>query len=168
MYPLYRCKQGFAPGNRSAFTLIELLVVISIIAMIAAILFPVFAQIRENGRKTQCLSNARQMGLAVAMYSQDYDEAIVPWIIKTGMPRDTARRDRNTWVHLLQPYVKNGDPPRIDNLPPNGNVEPSGVWRCPSFNVTDIVNSTNSPDCYGPGTIDAGDFARQYYAHYGI
>jgi prepilin-type N-terminal cleavage/methylation domain-containing protein/prepilin-type processing-associated H-X9-DG protein len=154
--------------KRSGFTLIELLVVIALIAIIAAILFPVFAQAREAARRSQCLSNVKQMGAAILMYAQDYDETIVPWIVKTDLPRDTARRDRNTWVHLLQPYVKNGDPPRIDNLAPNANIPPVGMWRCPSFNVTDLVNSTNSPDCYGPGAIDPGDLARQYYAHYGI
>ena len=61
--------------SRNAFTLIELLVVIAIIAIIAAILFPVFATAREKARETACLSNLKQMGLAIAQYSQDYDES---------------------------------------------------------------------------------------------
>jgi len=60
--------------NRSGFTLIELLVVIAIIALLAAILFPVFAQAREKGRRASCTSNLRQIGLAIAMYRQDYDQ----------------------------------------------------------------------------------------------
>lgn len=154
--------------RRRAFTLIELLVVIAIIAIIAAILFPVFSQAREMARRTQCLSNTRQIGTAVTLYAHDYDETLVPWLQPTGLPRDTARHDRNTWVHLLQPYIKNGAPPRIDDLPVNANLNAPGVWFCPSFNLTNLVQNTNNPECYGPDTISLSDAARQYYAHYGI
>src|SRR5436309_10199488 len=61
-------------GRSASFTLIELLVVIAIIAILAAILFPVFAQARESARKTACLSNNKQLGMSVMMYTQDYDE----------------------------------------------------------------------------------------------
>jgi len=65
-------------SRKRGFTLIELLVVIAIIAILAAILFPVFAQAREKARAISCLSNCKQMGTAVLMYAQDYDESIVP------------------------------------------------------------------------------------------
>src|SRR5687768_4270631 len=64
----------FNQRRRPGFTLIELLVVIAIIAILAAILFPVFAQAREAARKTSCVSNLRQIGVGILMYSQDYDE----------------------------------------------------------------------------------------------
>src|SRR5687767_12986157 len=74
-----RCSKSFNTGKR-AFTLIELLVVIAIIAILAAILFPVFARARENARKTSCQSNLKQIGLAIAQYAQDYDERLPPYV----------------------------------------------------------------------------------------
>ncbi|MGC9318161.1 MAG: DUF1559 domain-containing protein [Armatimonadota bacterium] len=78
--------------TRKGFTLIELLVVIAIIAILAAILFPVFARAREKARQASCQSNMRQLGLAMQMYVQDYDERF------TG---------RIVWNQRIQPYVKN-------------------------------------------------------------
>ena len=71
---------------KHAFTLIELLVVIAIIAILAAILFPVFAQARESARQTTCLSNMRQIGLAVRMYTQDYDETLPIFYVYNTQP----------------------------------------------------------------------------------
>jgi prepilin-type N-terminal cleavage/methylation domain-containing protein/prepilin-type processing-associated H-X9-DG protein len=92
---------------RKGFTLIELLVVIAIIAILAAILFPVFARAREKARQTSCLSNMKQIGLAWHMYAQDYDERCCPaWISTTG-PDWGSWNDGANWPWLLQPYVKN-------------------------------------------------------------
>ena len=84
------------------FTLIELLVVIAIIAILAAILFPVFARAREQARKTACLSNLKQIGTALLMYCQDYDETLVPVAIGT-CPGPTAY----SWADLSYAYTKN-------------------------------------------------------------
>lgn len=91
------------------FTLIELLVVIAIIAILAAILFPVFARARENARRTSCLSNTKQLGLAMMQYVQDYDER---YPIGSYLDGETATYPDgavrvNNWVVRLYPYVKN-------------------------------------------------------------
>jgi hypothetical protein len=93
---------------------------------------------------------------------------MLPWIINTGLPKDSVRSDRNTWVHLIQPYVKNGDPPRIPDLPARAGQGPLGLFACPSFNPQTYLVSSNQPDC-NPGILASTDFPpRQYYAQYGI
>ncbi len=86
---------------KRGFTLIELLVVIAIIAILAAILFPVFARAREKARQASCLSNCKQMGLAILMYAQDYDETICPYV-DSGYNFSTM-----AWWVVIDPYIKN-------------------------------------------------------------
>ncbi|HIE51339.1 MAG TPA: DUF1559 domain-containing protein, partial [Armatimonadetes bacterium] len=90
--------------KRYGFTLIELLVVIAIIAILAAILFPVFAQAREKARTASCQSNLKQIGLAASMYSNDYDEKFVPMWTQSWFQGQSGRV---WWMGLLQPYIKN-------------------------------------------------------------
>ena len=90
--------------TKRAFTLIELLVVIAIIAILAAILFPVFAQAREKARQTSCLSNFKQGALSIAMYVQDYDETMVP--LQYGCCGYNPNLER-AWMNLTMPYIKN-------------------------------------------------------------
>jgi len=87
--------------RKSGFTLIELLVVIAIIAILAAILFPVFAKAREKARQTTCTSNEKQLGLAFAQYNQDYDENYPVGITTNGHPG-------SAWAGRIYPYVKSG------------------------------------------------------------
>jgi len=98
------------PLARRAFTLIELLVVIAIIAILAAILFPVFARAREAARQTACRSNNKQLTTALSMYVQDYDEAMPA--ISTA---SAAASEAYTVPFVLNGYIKNGQ-----------------LWRCPS------------------------------------
>ncbi len=107
--------------RRAGFTLIELLVVLAIIAILAAILFPVFAQARKKARSITCTSNLRQIGTAMQMYAQDYDEVLFPYRTRAvnpfaGQPRVSANAGgRSFFNQLLAPYIKN-----------------NGVWKCPS------------------------------------
>jgi prepilin-type N-terminal cleavage/methylation domain-containing protein/prepilin-type processing-associated H-X9-DG protein len=96
--------------RRSGFTLIELLVVIAIIAILAAILFPVFARAREKARQASCLSNQKQIGLGLMMYVQDYDE-------KT--PVQFNGWDQPLWRDVILPYIKNG---QVYQCPSDGNA----------------------------------------------
>ena len=94
-------KKADRPGRRHGFTLIELLVVIAIIAILAAILFPVFAKAREKARQASCLSNTRQFGVAILSYAQDYDETLPPAIGGASMA------SLYTVFDYCQPYMKN-------------------------------------------------------------
>jgi prepilin-type N-terminal cleavage/methylation domain-containing protein/prepilin-type processing-associated H-X9-DG protein len=101
---------------RHGFTLIELLVVIAIIAILAAILFPVFAQARAKARQTACLSNMKQIGTALMMYTQDYDEVLpgndtsvegITFDLGFMQPNTGAQYTRRNWARDTQPYIKN-------------------------------------------------------------
>jgi prepilin-type N-terminal cleavage/methylation domain-containing protein/prepilin-type processing-associated H-X9-DG protein len=148
-------------GNtRRAFTLIELLVVIAIIAILAAILFPVFAQARESARATSCLSNTKQIALGQLMYAQDYDEIIIPWEIVNRSIYPIDVQLMGVWTTLIQPYIKNEQ-----------------LQFCPSFSDANTAKAMEQDDCDGagssagwipPNTPPYGYKKNGYLAHYGI
>src|SRR2546421_3350600 len=135
--------------TKAGFTLIELLVVIAIIAILAAILFPVFARAREAARKTACLSNLKQISMGVGMYMQDYDETFPfvldwsgNWIGSANNGDDgkgpvvsnaTGQEPQFQLVTVVAPYVKNGN-----------------VWYCPSV----------GPDFVWEAQVKAGGWPR--------
>jgi prepilin-type N-terminal cleavage/methylation domain-containing protein/prepilin-type processing-associated H-X9-DG protein len=112
--------------RKTAFTLIELLVVIAVIAILAAFLFPVFAQVREKARQATCASNLKQIGAAVMMYAQDYEETFV----MANYP--LAGAGNVLWMGLLDPYVKSGVPLTAAAVVAS---QFKHVWYCPDFEM---------------------------------
>lgn len=121
-----------SPRFGRGFTLIELLVVIAIIAILAAILFPVFARAREAARATSCKSNLKQIGTAAMMYAQDYDEKVASAFIYYNQ---TAPSDLVWWPDLVRPYAKNEALYKC----PSQATAPCSNWRRPAGMVPNIV-----------------------------
>ena len=116
--------------QRRAFTLIELLVVIAIIAILAAILFPVFAQAREKARQATCTSNLKQLDLAALMYAQDYDETF-PGNLNNG------QADQSPWWLALPAYIQKGQTPTGNTYDAQNASNAGGVFVCPSASPTE-------------------------------
>jgi prepilin-type N-terminal cleavage/methylation domain-containing protein/prepilin-type processing-associated H-X9-DG protein len=132
----------FRSTHRRGFTLIELLVVIAIIAILAAILFPVFAQAREAARKTSCMNNCKQIAIGTMQYVQDYDETFPKgW---QGYPAAIY------WFTVIDPYIKS-----------SGVTTVSGIYKCPSW-----TTSTGASRAYG-WNIGCNDTAPAYANGFG-
>ncbi|MCU0317441.1 MAG: prepilin-type N-terminal cleavage/methylation domain-containing protein [Fimbriimonadaceae bacterium] len=124
-------------NKRNGFTLIELLVVIAIIAILAAILFPVFAQAKVAAKKTQSLSNMKQLGTALMIYTSDYDDQFNQLQYGDG-------DNQVSWHMMVHPYVKNGSTRRNTNSSIQQFYGTEGMWRSPSFPVAAVSNPANS------------------------
>ncbi len=135
-------------SGRLGFTLIELLVVVAIIALLAAILFPVFSRARENARRSSCQSNLKQIGLGIMQYTQDYDEIMVPaWVEGSstdgkgfGGTNALGVTDNFKWMDLIYPYVKS-----------------TQIFNCPSAPAK-LANNATFPN-YSPASSNN-------YGHY--
>ena len=123
--------------NKRAFTLIELLVVIAIIAILAAILFPVFAQAREKARGIACISNMKQMGTALFMYNQDYDEKMPSAFINVA-PINGGDVNVIPFDSQLMPYIKNVG---VFACPSDGTPHDSGNFWDGSYKKTKPIRS---------------------------
>lgn len=136
------------PRRPKAFTLIELLVVIAIIAILAAILFPVFARARENARRSSCLSNTKQLSLAALQYAQDYDEKLPPSL------QGAMNSEQDTWFMFLKPYVKSD---QIYFCPSdsgvNQNYQLAGGNLSYGWNFVALTLEACSPMNYGCGGV---------------
>lgn len=136
--------------KRVAFTLIELLVVIAIIAILAAILFPVFAQAREKARAVSCLSNSKQMGMAVSMYTSDNDEGLpTVRMVMMGMVPNAS------WLDLIQPYTRTRLLQRCPSDVSTNWADPVAP-RPTSYGFNAYFDSKHPP--YGDGMTPRGFF----------
>ncbi|RYX85718.1 DUF1559 domain-containing protein [bacterium] len=146
--------------KKRGFTLIELLVVIAIIAILAAILFPVFARARENARRSSCQSNLKQIGLGAIQYVQDYDEQMVR--VSYGVSNGDGPSDVNRykWMDAIQPYVKST---QIFDCPSNANTNTTPYL----YNAPGVGNSTGGAttkfgsytmSCSLPGSLNAPSY----------
>ncbi len=132
---MHRLREISRSGRRNAaFTLIELLVVIAIIAILAAILFPVFAKAREKARQTTCVSNMKQLGLALLQYLQDSDE-VNPY-------RTYPSVSNYSWKNVLYPYVKTS---AVYVCPDNPNSAINDYDSNPQLAVSYVPNCLNNP-----------------------
>ena len=157
------------PSKRPAFTLIELLVVIAIIAILAAILFPVFARARENARRASCQSNLKQIMLGYMQYTQDYDEKV---------PSALCQGTNSGWYNKMQPYLKStqifkcpsdsSDKPAraSDQIQPNGyRVSYIYNWDVGSYETNEPNIAKFTYPSQAVAVTDGGSLAESDYPY---
>jgi prepilin-type N-terminal cleavage/methylation domain-containing protein/prepilin-type processing-associated H-X9-DG protein len=127
--------------RRPGFTLIELLVVIAIIAILAAVLFPVFAQVREKARQANCVSALKQINLALLMYAQDYDETLPRNRFLFQGPSCDPKGQSLTWKGAIQPYVKSYN-----------------FWKCPSDPNRELASEDLDKNIKGSYVVNGAVF----------
>lgn len=137
--PRNDAKRHHSPSACRAFTLIELLIAIAIIALLAAILFPVFGRARENARRSSCQSNLKQIGLGLLQYSQDYDEKFVGRIV-----------NGRSWRQLVQPYIKSAQLFSCPSNPNRQTVADGASAEYPAITISYGCNHRIMPD---PGSV---------------
>ena len=132
--------------KKRGFTLIELLVVIAIIAILAAILFPVFSQAREKARQASCTSNLRNLAMALAQYNNDYDERFPFVRVGIGRPCWAPQQEPYySWRMITQPYIRNWQ-----------------IWDCPTQNVTNTEEGGHYLDPNGGGCCGSEAFRGRF------
>lgn len=152
-------------SQRGGFTLIELLVVIAIIAILAAILFPVFAKAREKARTTSCLSNVKQLSLGVVQYVQDYDEHFIPtWgTMNVGTNPTPGYPNWGTdWADYIYPYVKSHAVYGCPTSPDEPSIAQPGTYFAQQIMVNN--NSASYDGNYGVNYDGIGYGARERLA----
>ena len=138
--------------RRTAFTLVEILVVVAILAILAAVLFPVFGRARENARRSSCLSNMRQIGLGIAQYTQDFDERLpfstgtTPDPLSGRWPNKIASYVKNTQVFVCPSYTEH-------RLPANFLAFTAGGWNGSSstYGINENLSEYRNPGPLSPG-----------------
>jgi prepilin-type N-terminal cleavage/methylation domain-containing protein/prepilin-type processing-associated H-X9-DG protein len=158
---------------RKAFTLIELLVVIAIIAILAAILFPVFAQARAAARKTSCLSNIKQLALGMTMYAQDFDERFPEWHWDwsynggNGANGSPTNDGATIWWNAIYPYVKNAQVYVCPDNKYDVATKNDGAWGwfTANSNSTNFSNATRTNIAFADICIGYGSSEPLTYSY---
>jgi prepilin-type N-terminal cleavage/methylation domain-containing protein len=142
---------SFSRKSRHAFTLIELLVVIAIIAILAAILFPVFAQAREKARQTSCLSNEKQLGLGILMYVQDYDENFPSGRFGVIANDTNVFHWGEGWAGQSYAYTKNAQVAKC----PDDTTQPISSGGVTNYPVSYLINYNISAVAHADASLNA-------------